>query len=316
MTTVGVIIPTHGTNPYLASAIESVLGQVFADWALVIVCDGADPSTTGVADRFAAADRRIRVVRQLRAGVAAARNRGLDELGQRVHAIAFLDHDDRWLPSALDTLTRALDCAPRGSVGVHGLARFIDEAGLPVRAGELEADLRRRRGVADGRLVEWPIASATAFANLAFSNCIPMGTVLVGRAALEEVGRFDERAVPADDYDMWLRLARLGDFGFVDAVVMEYRQHPSPSWVRPRGLGRGAPYVRRKTVTSALNTPEQARQAREGYRLCAQQVIGDAVSRSVGLVGRRDFRAGARELLRAVLNLGGYLRGCPGPWHE
>jgi glycosyltransferase involved in cell wall biosynthesis len=315
MAKVGVIMPTHGLNRYLAPAVESVVGQSLSDWALVIVCDGAAEETVRLAESFAARDDRIRVVRQARAGVAAARNRGLEELAASVEFVALIDHDDRWLQGTLCTLTRVLENR-RHWVGAHGIARFIDEEGTPIRIGELEADLRRRRGVDRGRLVEWPLDKPTTFANLALTCKIPVGGVVVRRSALDRVGRFDERAVPADDLDMWLRLSRLGDFAFVDEVVLEYRQHPTPTWARPTGIGRGTPYVRRKALICPDNTPEQNLLARQGYRFCERLVIGQALSDAAKLAKRRHFGATLRRLARALLHVGGYARGSPGPWHD
>jgi glycosyltransferase involved in cell wall biosynthesis len=315
MARVGVIMPTHGLNRHLAVAVESVMQQSLEDWMLHIVCDGAADETAELAERFASRDPRIRTVRQAGAGVAAARNRGLAMLDPTRDVVAFLDHDDRWFPQTLATLTRTLESSPGECVGAHGLARFIDEGGTPVRVGELETDLRRRRGVHRGRLTESPIDAATTFANLVFSCCIPVGTLVVRRAALDRVGRFDERAVPADDYDMWLRLSRLGPFAFADELVMEYRRHRRPTWVRPRGVGRGSPYVRRKTIASADNTPEQARLAKQGYRLCAEFSLRHAVSEAFRLAGGMHFWAATRQLALAVVQLGACAGVTPGPWH-
>jgi glycosyltransferase involved in cell wall biosynthesis len=286
------------------------------DWTLNIVCDGAADESMDVATRFAARDPRIRIVRQPRAGVAAARNRGLQMLEPNADLVAFLDHDDRWLPGTLATLKRALESAPDTCVGAHGVARFIDEAGDLVRAGELEAELRRRRGVDGARLTEWRRDAPTTFANLVFSCCIPVGTLVIRRAALDRAGWFDERAVPADDYDMWLRLSRLGPFAFVDDVVLEYRRRARPTWVRPRGLGRGHAYVRRKAITSIDNTPEQARLAKQGYRLCADITIRHATSEAIRLALARRLWLAAQHAARAAVHLGAYLRGGPGPWHD
>jgi glycosyltransferase involved in cell wall biosynthesis len=313
--TVGVIMPTHGRGAYLREAVETVLAQTFDRWQLTIVCDGATEEAARHAEACAAGDARIRVVRQARAGVAAARNRGLDELSPAVDCVALLDHDDRWLPGTLATLTRALQRAPERFVGAHGIARTIDGAGALLRPGVLESELRRRQGVLGGRLVESPPGQPTTFAHLVFTCCIPVGTALIRRSALARAGRFDERAVPADDYDMWTRLARLGEFAFVDEVVLEYRRHGQPTWVRPRGVGRGSSYVRRKIVASPDNTPEQADTARRGYRLCAALTVRHAAFEAIRSGVRSDLRAAARHLLTAALHLGAYVRGGPGPWH-
>jgi glycosyltransferase involved in cell wall biosynthesis len=316
VSTVAVIMPTHGRNRHLRAAVDSVLAQTFTTWQLTIVCDGAAEETAREAEACARRDARIRVMRQPRAGVAAARNRGLDELGPAADLVALLDHDDRWLPGTLMTLTRALGDSPERFVGAHGIARTIDEAGSPLRPGELESELRRRRGVENGRLTEWPPERPTTFANLVYTCCIPVGTAIVRRSALARAGRFDERAVPADDYDMWSRLARLGELAFVDEVVMEYRRHDEPTWARPRGIGRGSAYVRRKMITSRDNTPAQAQQAKKGYRFCAALTIRHAATEAIRLGARRDFWSASRELVRAASHLGAYVRGGPGPWHD
>jgi glycosyltransferase involved in cell wall biosynthesis len=315
MSPVGIVMPTHGHNRHLGEAMASVIGQVMKDWRLVLVCDGADAKTEAQAGRLAAADPRIQVVRQPRGGVASARNRGLRELGAEVDLIAFMDHDDRWLPDTLAVLVRAFAARRAERVGVYGNARFIDEGGAPVRPGELEAILRRRCGVKDGRLVDWPPELPTGFANLAYSNCIPVGTALVVRDEIEAIGGFDPRATPADDYDLWLRLARRAPFDFVDQVVLEYRQHPAPTWRRPRGMGRGAPYVRRRAIVSQENSPAQAAEARTGFRICERDIVVHALAELKTSVAAGRPLPVARQLARAVLHAGGYLLGRPGPWH-
>jgi glycosyltransferase involved in cell wall biosynthesis len=309
---IGVIVTTHGDAVHLPAALDSVRGQTFAGWRLAVVCDGAAASALATARTFAARDPRISVVEQARAGVAAARNRGLDALdgqnGTTDDAIAFLDHDDRWLPDTLARLAAVLSRAGAGIMGAHGLGRFIDAGGAPLRPGELEGHLRRRLGVDGDQLRPWPTDRPTEFANLVFSNCIPVGSVLVRRAALDRAGRFDPRAVPADDYDMWLRLARLGDFAFLDEVVMEYRRGDGPTWPRPRG---GAAFVRRKLLASPDNSPLQARLARRGYRFNERWTVTGALVDGSALLRRGDLYGAARKLARAAVHAAAWARGAP-----
>jgi len=313
---IGIVMPTHGANPYLDEAARSVIAQTHEAWRLVIVCDGSAPETARLADAFAARDSRIRVVHQKWAGVGRARNRGLDHLPPEVSFISLLDHDDRWLPTTLATLLGALATSSADFAGAHGLARYIDVNGQLIRAGELEGRLRQRQGIERGKPVPWPLSRPTTFANLVLGDCIPVGTALVRRTAFDSVGRFDERAVPSDDYDMWLRLTRVGAFAFVDDVVMEYRQHPKPTWVRPRGIGRGLPYLQRKTIRSAENSPQQAQVAREGYRALLRLMARYELEASISLVHKGQLRSGFRALLRSGKRASSSILGIPGPWHE
>jgi hypothetical protein len=172
----------------------------------------------------------------------------------------------------------------------------------------MERHLRRRLGVEGRQLRPWPRERPTGFANLAFSNCIPIGSALVRSAAFDRAGPFDLRAVPADDYDMWLRLSRIGGFTFLDEVVMEYRRGDRQSWERPRG---GIAYARRKMLTSPENTPEQARLARRGHRISERWTVVQALTDATSLARRRQAYAAARKLGRAAMHALAYLRGAP-----
>jgi glycosyltransferase involved in cell wall biosynthesis len=305
---VGVIVTTHGEAPHLSVALESVHAQTFTDWRLVVVCDGASASGVATARALAARDGRIAVVEQARAGVAATRNRGLAELRGRTEAIALLDHDDRWLPDSLARLAAALANAGPAVIGVHGIGRYIDAGGRLFRPGEMERHLRRRLGVDGRRLRPWPRERPTGFANLAFTNCIPVGSALVRSAAFDRAGPFDLRAVPADDHDMWLRLSRIGGFAFLDEVVMEYRRGDRQSWERPRG---GVAYVRRKMLASPENDADQTRIARLGYRINERWTVIQALTDATSLARRREGYAAARKLGRAAMHALAYLRGAP-----
>ena len=106
MAEISVIIPVFNTGMILKNTIESVLDQTFTDFELIIVDDGSTDSTTaGVLN--CQTDRRIRIIHQENSGVAAARNRGIREARGRY--IAFLDHDDLYLPEKLEVLKSLLD---------------------------------------------------------------------------------------------------------------------------------------------------------------------------------------------------------------
>ncbi|TPI81977.1 glycosyltransferase family 2 protein [Mesorhizobium sp. B2-8-9] len=94
---VSIILPTYNRADTLTRAVDSITGQTFQDWELVIVDDGSTDST---AQLDFGKDPRIQVIRQHNLGVAAARNTGI--AASRGRLIAFLDSDDEWLPYFLD----------------------------------------------------------------------------------------------------------------------------------------------------------------------------------------------------------------------
>ena len=91
--TASVIMPCFNVEPYIGSALESVLSQTFTDFEIVAVDDGSTDSTASILARYAARDSRIRVLSQSNLGVSAARNRGLDA-AQGTY-IFFVDPDDQ-----------------------------------------------------------------------------------------------------------------------------------------------------------------------------------------------------------------------------
>jgi glycosyltransferase involved in cell wall biosynthesis len=159
---ISVVIPTHGGR-FLSAAVESVRAQTVSDWELVIVDDSSKDGTAEVARRLATEDPRVRVVTNPRnTGIAAARNRGLASISVGSEYVAFLDHDDVWMPEALETLRAALLASAKASAA-HGMASGIDALGATV---PVPPERLRRRGILDGRLVEWPRGRATEFASI------------------------------------------------------------------------------------------------------------------------------------------------------
>ena len=90
-----VIIPAYRAEKRLGKCVESVCAQTWRNLEILIIDDGSPDGTGRVAQEWEARDSRVQVASQANAGVAVARNRGLD----MAHGewIRFVDADD-WLP--------------------------------------------------------------------------------------------------------------------------------------------------------------------------------------------------------------------------
>ena len=97
---VSIIMPSYNTAQYISETIQSVLGQTYKNWELIIVDDCSTDDTDDILKQYLA-DNRIRYIKnKVNSGAAVSRNRALREA--RGKWIAFLDSDDLWLPEKLE----------------------------------------------------------------------------------------------------------------------------------------------------------------------------------------------------------------------
>jgi hypothetical protein len=185
---VSVIVPSYERRTLLCEAVASVLRQTFTDFELIVVDDG---SSDGTREAMAGVDSRVRYVWQPNAGVAAARNRGL-ELA-RAATVAFLDSDNRWLPEHLDVLAELRRRHP-GAVLASTCPKYVLGGREPVTDAKVVdlAGLVARYGV-----------EATAIVGF-------ISGVAADRKAIRAAGGFDERLRAGEDTDLWARMSLHG----------------------------------------------------------------------------------------------------------
>lgn len=87
-----VIIPVYKVEKYLNACVDSVLHQSFQDFEVILVDDGSPDSCPDICDNYARDDRRVRVIHQKNAGLAAARNSGTKVANGEY--ICYIDSDD------------------------------------------------------------------------------------------------------------------------------------------------------------------------------------------------------------------------------
>jgi GT2 family glycosyltransferase len=119
-----VIMAVYNHEAYLKQAVESVLGQTYTHWELLLIDDGSTDGSPALIDEFARRDLRIRAIHQENAGAAAARNRGL--ISSRGDWIAYLDSDDLWFPSTLQSYVDHLEQHPQAQFLFGSVHRLVD----------------------------------------------------------------------------------------------------------------------------------------------------------------------------------------------
>lgn len=264
---IGVVIPVYNGQRFLRATLDSVLRQTCADWALVVVDDGSTDRSAAIVEEYAQADARIRLVRQENAGVSAARNRGFDETAPTAEFVAFLDADDVWEPDALEFLLAAARSSP-SAPAVYGLARAIEADGQAVKGDALERHQRERFGVTPRGLSAWPPTHSTDFAVEVYRDVITtLGTVLFRRDSLLRSGLFDPELRCWEDWDLYLRMCRIGAFEFNDRLVLSKRSHDLNLSSNRSAMTSGARRVRRKLLEQVRGDKDLFSLAMLGQRL-------------------------------------------------
>ncbi len=201
---VSIIITYYAQEKFIEQTVLSAKNQTYKNIEVIIVDDG---SPKPVWPLIAHIDG-IRVFRKNNEGCPAARNFGFRESGGQF--LVFLDQDDLLQPDAVEAQIRALNQDHRAVLS-FGAARLIDANGEEIRKPHT---CRRRKNYLLMLLESNPI------------ECV--GGAMIRRSAFIDVGLFDESFADigqSDDYDLYLRLAKLGPFVRHTHWVVDYRQH-------------------------------------------------------------------------------------------
>jgi len=179
---VSVIIPSHNRGWILKEAVDSVLSQEFYDFELTVVDDGSEDNSSDILSSYS---NRIKIIKQKKKGVSAARNKGIASSSGKY--IAFLDSDDFWLPGKLSAQ----------------LAFFENNSGAFICQTE-EIWLKNEKRVNPGKRHK---KISGFFFEKSLELCmVSPSAVMVKRSLFDVVGLFDETLPACEDYDMWLRV--------------------------------------------------------------------------------------------------------------
>lgn len=106
MCEISIIIPVYNTDKYLRRCLDSISGQTFRKYEVILVDDGSADNSPAICDEYSSKDTRISVVHKANGGVSSARNTGLDIAKGKY--ITFIDSDD-WIEA--DYLQELLNAA-------------------------------------------------------------------------------------------------------------------------------------------------------------------------------------------------------------
>lgn len=211
------MIPTYNRAHLVVDAIRSVLRQTMPDLECIVVDDGSTDSTPELL--AAMTDPRLRVIVRRHAGVAAARNLGVDQ----AHAplVAFLDSDDLWRPDKLAHEVPYLEGHPQVDAVFSDLEKEDGGRVYPsfMRETAVFSRLLGDREYPDGVA----LSRREIFLVLLEEVPIKPSALTIRRDAFEKAGRFDETWSSSEDWEFLLRFAHAHRFGYIDLPLAVLR---------------------------------------------------------------------------------------------
>lgn len=178
---VSVVIPCYNHAQYLGTAIQSAAEQDYPCKEIIVVDDGSSDHTAEVARRFP----EVKYLHQSNAGLAAARNAGIDQ--SRGAYLIFLDADDVLVPGAIRCQAMLMQEHPQFAFISGG--HFTSDEKLEARK-EVSSEV-----------------SGQYYENLLRRNYIGMHAAVIYRREVLDELRFDAGLKACEDYDLYLRIA-------------------------------------------------------------------------------------------------------------
>ena len=273
---VSVLVAVHDGEPYVRTALQSILRQSVSDLELIVVDDASRDGTNATVATLD--DPRVRVLlNDEQLGLAGSLNRALDEARGRY--VARMDADDAAFPDWLARCLALLD-TDRGVRLVGAGVLDVDHDGEPREVHLLDAGRAAFR---------W---------RALFSAPVFHDTVVVARDVLEASGlRYDTAFGESEDYDLWTRVLQEAEGDCVDAPLVLHRLHSQQASRRRSELQRSlAQQVSARQIAAlAPDIGEREATLARSIWLGADSVpddVSDAADAFVEL--ERRFEAGRR----------------------
>lgn len=201
-------MPTYNAQPFLHDAVASVLGQTWTDFELIILDDGSTDGSLAIAQSFAQTDSRVKVFSQPNAGTALTLNRAIEFASSEW--VFIMHSDDVMHPNRLERQLAFLDDHPELAVA-SSLVRHIDESGRVI--GHDNSFLFTHEEIEEKVRLNKLIG---------FNH----PAVVLRKSVVQSIGGYRQEFWPAEDIDLWNRLAEQGHKILVQPeTLLDYRIH-------------------------------------------------------------------------------------------
>lgn len=209
-----VIIPLYNKAPYIHKTVESVLGQTFGDFELIIVDNGSNDGSSEIVSQFN--DPRLAVHRlEENVGVSNARNIGVGQ--SSAPFITFLDADDWWEPTFLEEMKGLIERHP--GAGIYGTGYYIVKNGKK-RVAPIGVD----EDFTEGEINYCQVYAKTL--------CMPLTSISVAmpRAVFDGAGGFPPNIKLGEDFILWVHVALKHPVVLLNKPLSNYNQDVDASF--------------------------------------------------------------------------------------
>lgn len=193
---ISVVIPTYNASRFINQTIDSVIAQTFKDYEIIVVDDGSSDSTEEIVKSYGD---KVRYIYQDNAGDGPARNTGIK--AAKGEWIAFLDHDDQWLPDKLQQQSEFIETHPQ----LNWCATAYYQA-----SGSQRAAIGTSPWIKN-------LSSKGSFCyfdtiRIAGLHLVITSTMMIRKSVFEKSGLYESGWQRCADMDLWWRIAYLNPY--------------------------------------------------------------------------------------------------------
>lgn len=202
-----IIVPLYNKAPYVKKALDSIVSQTFKDWECIIVDDGSTDGSATICEKYINTASQtiyntLHLIKQQNAGVAAARNNGVE--ASRGEYVCFLDADDWWEPTFLEEMDKLIKEYPNAGIYASNYIYY--------KPGKTHVALSMPRGY-----MNYPEAylQCGSMPVTSITTCMP-------RKVFDEMGGFPVGIKLGEDFLLWAKTALHYKVAFCEKPLAYY----------------------------------------------------------------------------------------------
>lgn len=211
---ISVIIPTYNSIHFIKETVDSLLNQTVELREIIVIDDNSNDGTQILLNELKQINNKKLILKFLTENVGSSEARNIGLRIANTQWVLFMDHDDIAEPDLVEsewTKLQKLETQNRGTwVLVHSAYQQITENG------------EKLPGIHSWRQVE---PDEILGYELIRNQILSCSGILLNKEVALKVGGFDSSLVYSQDWDLWLRMAQIGGFGYIDKPLIKIRRH-------------------------------------------------------------------------------------------